>query len=150
MQESFKPSFKQQLARILRENNEISNNFACFGNNVATRILQEIKIICKHIDSVKNSTRYYKILKSEYSETKILPKIYEENGFSNCGDLFFEHRFDLMGGYASVEFYIPYLFKTEAQKEEVCLFTKKEQLSDPSCIAFYFVTYFLPERNELT
>jgi len=147
MTKDFHVSFKNDLAKIINEHRYEYKGFENFGKKIAEEMLQEIEDICKFIDSVKETPEFHRKVIEKYQLSKIKPKLYWDNGFCNCDDLFFEHEFDVKGGMAIVGFYLPTMFKSDKQEEELKVFTPNiaSKLKNKECIDLYFATYFLPD-----
>ncbi len=149
MVKNLSPSFINDLAKIVNKYDvSLDDTSGKLGNKVAEAILKEIESICNHIRSLIKKPILHDALTKKYLVSKILPQVYLDKGCHNSNHLFFEHTINLKGGIASVGFYLPCLFTTKEQIEEMCSFTKngKEKCANPKCIEFYFALYSLPEK----
>ncbi len=137
-------SFKEDLYRAMTY---FGDNHIQFGKDVATSILEEVGKVCKYVERIRGKTNFIALLLKKYSLTKIFPKKYKDNGCTNCDGLFFEYRFEPHGVYAGIGFYLPSLFSSKKQKEELAIFTNrhKEKAANPMSIEFYFVVAESPE-----
>lgn len=118
-----------------------------FGRKVAESILQETQRVYEEIRKIRGNDNFVTLLKEKYSSTRVFPKEYTNNGCANCDNLFFEYRFEPHGVYVGIGFYLPSLFSSEKQKEELAIFTNrcKEKVANPMSIEFYFVVAESPE-----
>lgn len=150
MTKNFHPSFKQDLAKIIsRYNNLVGGSLSDFGAKLAEAILEEIESVCNYIDKIKTSPNLVELISSEFPKAKIKPKVYSDNGHTNCDDLFFEHKFHPKDAFAVIGFYLPCSFTSEKQKEELKSFTRdwNQKILDKNCIEFYFAVCHIPEDS---
>lgn len=110
MTKNFHPSFRQDLAKIIsRYNNLAGGSLSDFGAKLAETILEEIESVCNHIDIIKTKSNFLELISNKFPRAKIKPKIYLDNGHTNCDDLFFEHKFYPKGAFAVIGFYLPFM-----------------------------------------
>ena len=144
MDKEVEESFKTDLYGVMTY---FGDDNIQFGKNVATSILEEVEKVCKYIEKIRGKATFIALLVKKYSLTKTFPKKYKDNGCTNCDNLFFEHRFEPHGVYVGIGFYLPSLFSSKKQKEELAICTDryKEKAANPMSIEFYFVAADSPE-----
>jgi hypothetical protein len=128
------PSLTSDLARIIKE----------YGNDVGTLITEEISEINQFLDSIKSSELFFVEVKDNFDVSKFHPSVYYDKGMNNCNNLFFQKKSNIKGGIAYIRFYIPSMFITNEQKEEMFQFTKngKERALSNDSVEFYSIVYF--------
>lgn len=148
MTKNFHLSFRQNLAQIIsRYNNLAGGSLSNFGSQLAESILEEIETVCNDIDKIKTKPNLLELISVKFPRAKIKPKVYLDNGHTNCDDLFFEHKFNPKDAFAVIGFYLPCIFTTEKQKGELKSFTRdwNQKIIDKNCIEFYFAACHIPE-----
>lgn len=116
---------------------------------MAETILEEIESVCNYIDKIKTSPNLVGLISAKFPKAKIKPRVYLDNGHTNCDDLFFEHKFNPKGAFAVIGFYLPCIFTTEKQRGELKSFTRdwNQKILDENCIEFYFAVCHIPEDS---
>lgn len=152
MTKNFHSSFRQDLAQIIsRYNNIAGGSLSNFGTKLAGAIAEEIEYVCNDIDTIKTKSNLLGLISNKFPGAKIKPKVYLDNGHTNCDDLFFEHKFNPKGAFAAIGFYLPCIFTTDKQKRELKSFTKdwNQKVLDINSIEFYFAICHIPDDSIL-
>lgn len=150
MTKNFHPSFRNDLAKIMsRYNNIVEGSLSNFGKKLAESIAEEIESVCKYIDTINTKPNLLELISVKFPRAKIKPKVYLDNGHTNCDDLFFEHKFNPKDAFAVIGFYLPCSFTSEKQKGELKSFTRdwNQKILDKNCIEFYFAACHIPEDS---
>lgn len=139
---NYQVSFKNDLSKIMKGFGDGSS-----GVQIAESVVHEVKKLCSFITSIRNKSDFVNLLMEKCSKTKIFPRVYRDNGCQSSHSLFFECRFDVRGVFAVVGFYLPSMFISETQREEMCMFTTQgeSKKDDNMCIEFYFAVADSPE-----
>lgn len=134
---------------MARYNNLVGGTLSKFGTKLAEKILEETISLCDYLDTIKTKSNLQALLSNRFPKAKIKPKIYLDNGHTNCDGLFFEHKFNPKGAFAVIGFYLPCIFTTENQKKEAKSFTRDwdQKVLDTSSIEFYFAACHIPEES---
>jgi len=140
MKKYFQVSFKNDLGKIISEYCSLQGES---DKKIALAILEEVDKICIFVDSIKNSDKLPEKLKEKYRYSKFQPRVYKDNGFHNCEELFFKAKAEFKEGVTYIGFYIPSTFKTLKQSRELIQFTKEGEakMSNVENIEFYSVAY---------
>lgn len=133
MKKSYQNSFIQDLAHILNAYNEVDGKM---GKELVTKIAEEINNICNKLVTIKNDSNFSDKIKSEFKCSKIRPKIYLDNGYNNCDNLFFEYKFYPLGFFVVLVFCFPFMFTTKLQFSELASFVSEagSKKNDPQCM----------------
>ena len=133
MKKSYQNSCIQDLAHILNTYNEFDGKI---GKELVTKIAEEINNICNKLAAIKNASNFSEKIKAEFKYSKIRPKIYLDNGYNNCENLFFEYKFYPLGFFVVLVFCFPFMFNGKLELSELSSFTPEaeDKKNNKSCI----------------